>query len=191
MRTLFVLLIGAAIALGLGLWSAWLTVRSPAPIDTISLGAWQAWPNAGTVEVDPYSRARLARNGEIPLGSGEGLMLLAQSDDRGAALVSRCDYRIAGQTPPARLWTVTLEDVEGRIVPAPDGVAALGSDVLLRMPDGAFEIALARAPRAGNWISTEAADRFRIVVRLYDTTARTGTALTTLAMPRIVRDRCV
>jgi len=190
MRSLALFLAGAAVALGLGLWSAWLTVRSPAPIDTISLGAWQAWPNAGTLEVDPYSRARLARNGEIPLGSGEGLMLLALEDDRGGPLVANCEYRIAGQTPPARLWTVTIEDEDGRVVPAPDGLAALSSDVLLRQPDGSFEIVLARAPRAGNWISTESATRFRIVVRLYDTTARTGTALTTLSMPRIVRDRC-
>jgi hypothetical protein len=190
LRLLPAFLAGLALSLGLGLWSAWLAVRSPAPIDTISLGAWQAWPNAGTAEVDPYSRARLARNGEIPLGSGEGLMLLAQADDRGAALVSRCDYRIAGQTPPARLWTVVLEDEDGHALPAPDGVAALGSDVLLRLPDGSFEIVLARTPRAGNWISTAAAERFRVVVRLYDTTARTGTALTTLAMPSITRDLC-
>lgn len=190
MRSVVTLLAGAAVALALGLWTAWLTVRSPAPIDTISLGVWQAWPNAGTQEVDPYSRARLARNGEIPLGSGEGLMLLALGDERGARLEGRCEYRIVGQTPPARLWTVTLENEDGRVVPAPDGVAALGSEVLLRLPDGSFQITLARTPRAGNWISTEAAERFRIVVRLYDTTARTGTALTTLSMPRVVRDRC-
>ena len=42
-------------------------MRSPAPIDAISLGPWQAWPNAGTENVDPYSRARLARTGEIPV----------------------------------------------------------------------------------------------------------------------------
>jgi hypothetical protein len=189
-RSVSVLLTVVALSLGLGLWSAWLTVRSPAPIDTIRLGAWQAWPNAGTDEVDPYSRARLARNGEIPLGSGEGLLLLAQADDRGEPLFARCEYRIVGQTPPARLWTVTLEDEDGRVVPAPDGIAALASDALLRLSDGSFEIALARTPRSGNWISTEAAEQFRVVVRLYDTTARTGTALTILSMPRVIRDRC-
>jgi hypothetical protein len=165
-------------------------VRSPAPIDVIALGTWQAWPNAGTESVDPYSRARLARTGEIPLGSGEGLMLLAQTDESGATLSSNCDYRILGQTPPARLWTIALEDANGRIVPERGGAAALGSDVLLRESDGSVQIALSRTPQTGNWISTEAADRFRVVVRLYDTTARTGTALTTLAMPRIISEGC-
>src|SRR5688572_23413496 len=77
-RAILVLFVGLGISLGLGLWSAWLAVRSPSPIDAITLGPWQAWPNAGTKDVDPYSRARLARTGEIPLGSGEGLTLLAQ-----------------------------------------------------------------------------------------------------------------
>lgn len=177
-------------ALTLGIWSAWLAVRSPTPIDTITLGAWQAWPNAGTAAADPYSRARQARIGEIPLGSGEGLMLLAQSDDNGGELVADCDYRIAGQTPPARLWTIALEDLSGEVVEGDNGAAALGSDTLLRSTDGSFEITLSKEPRTGNWISTRNAERFRVVIRLYDTTARTGTELTTLFMPRVVRGRC-
>ncbi len=190
MKAIVVLLLATAASLTLGLWSAWLAVRSPAPVDTITLGAWQAWPNAGTADADPYSRARVARTGEIPLGSGEGLMLLAQDDDAGSALVASCDYRIAGQTPPARLWTVSLENRDGQVVKERDGVSALGSDTLLRENDGSFEIMLSARPQSGNWISTEDAGRFRVVIRLYDTTARTGTALTTLVMPRITRDHC-
>jgi hypothetical protein len=191
LRSTLTLLLAVAAALTLGLWSAWLAVRSPTPVDTIALGAWQAWPNAGTAEADPYSRARQARVGEIPLGSGEGLMLLAQSDDAGAPLRAACEYRIAGQTPPARLWTVVLESLNGEPVRGSNGTAALGSDTLLRSPDGSFEIALSPKPQTGNWIATDgAAERFRIVIRLYDTSARTGTALTTLFMPRILRDRC-
>jgi len=190
MRSVLVLLIGVALGLTLGLWSAWLTVRSPAPIDAITIGPWQAWPNAGTTDADPYSRARVARVGEIPLGSGEGLMLLAETDDSGRYLTGACDYRVEGQTPPARLWTIVVEDADGRVVAHQSGMAALSSDVLLRGPDGSFQVSLSPHPQSGNWISTEDAPRFRLVVRLYDTNARTGTALTTLSMPRIVRRSC-
>jgi hypothetical protein len=190
MRSVAILLLGIAAAGSLGLWTAWLAVRSPAPIDTIKLGAWQAWPNAGTADADPYSRARLARTGEIPLGSGEGLVLLALTDDSGEPLTSTCDYRIVGQTPPARLWTVALEDTDGHVVEDPAGPSALASDSLLRAPDGSFAIALSSHPRTENWIATGGAQRFRVVVRLYDTTARTGTELTTLFMPRIRREGC-
>lgn len=190
MRWALVLLLGLSAGLGLGLWSAWLAVRSPAPIDAIAIGAWQAWPNAGTVDVDPYSRARLARTGELPLGSGEGLALLAQTDDSGAALIGTCNYRIVGHTPPARLWTLAVETPEGLVVRNVHGLSALSSDALLRSPGGAFEVALSPAPRPGNWVSTAEAPRFRVVMRLYDTTARIVTALTTLTMPGIVRERC-
>jgi len=176
--------------LALGLWSAWLAVRSPAPVDTIALGAWQAWPNAGTSDADPYSRARQARTGEIPLGSGEGLMLLALTDDSDEPLVAACDYTITGQTPPARLWTLALENPDGHAIGMRDGAAALASDTLLRTADGSFAIALSQKPQGGNWISTEEAERFRVVIRLYDTTARTGTELTTLEMPSITRGSC-
>lgn len=191
MRSPLVVVVGVGLALTLGLGSAWLAVRSPAPIDAISLGPWQAWPNAGTADVDPYSRARLARTGEIPLGSGEGLSLLAQTDDSGQPLRSGCDYRIVGQTPPARLWTLAVEDLDGRAIMEGDKVAALGSDVLLRNADGAFEIVLSPAPKPGNWISAGRAERFRVVVRLYDTTVRIVTALTQVSMPRILRERCI
>lgn len=190
MRLVAAILVFVGASVWLGLWSAWLAVRSPAPVDTITLGAWQAWPNAGTADADPYSRARLARTGEIPLGSGEGLSLLALTDDSGAALVSTCTYRIFGQTPPARLWTVSIEDRNGHAVPERNGVAALSSDTLLRSPDGTFEVLLSARPQTGNWISTEAAESFRVSVRLYDTTARTGTELTTLVMPSIKRTTC-
>lgn len=176
--------------MALGLWSAWLAVRSPAPVDTITLGAWQAWPNAGTPDADPYSRARQARTGEIPLGSGEGLTLLALTDGAGDDLTASCDYTIDGQTPPARLWTVALEDRDGQVIGMRDGAAALASDTLLRAADGSFEVVLSQKPQGGNWISTEQATRFRVVIRLYDTTARTGTELTTLEMPRITRGAC-
>jgi hypothetical protein len=190
MRSVVVLLLGVAGAIALGLWTAWLAVRSPAPIDTIVVGAWQAWPNAGTADADPYSRARLARTGEIPLGSGEGLTLLALDDDSGAPLTTKCDYKIVGQTPPARLWTMALENSDGRIIEGRSGPEALGSDALLRSPDGSFEIVLSSHPQTGNWISTEGGAPFRLVVRLYDTSARTGTQLTTLFMPHITRGRC-
>ena len=190
MRFVLILVLCAVSGLALGLWSAYLSVRSPTPVDAITLGPWQAWPNAGTVDVDPYSRARLSRTGEIPLGSGEGLALLAQTDDAGEPLTSRCGYRISGQTPPARLWTLSVESLDGRVLSERNGIAAVGSDVVLRSADGTFEIALSPTPKPGNWISTVQAPRFRIVVRLYDTTIRTNTGLTTLAMPRIQREAC-
>ncbi|MGQ7794605.1 DUF1214 domain-containing protein [Faunimonas sp. B44] len=188
---LLALLLGLAAAVLLGSGSAYLAVRSPAPLDVLTSGPWQAWPRAGTAEGDPYSRARLARTGEIPLGSGEGLELSAQTDSRGAPLRRSCDYRVVGQTPSARLWTAAVEPVATARSDRTQGYSgAIGSDAILRRPDGSFELLVSPRPQAGNWMSSAGLDRFRIVLRLYDTTARVGTALTDLAMPEIVPGDC-
>lgn len=190
MRSTFVLFLSVAIALALGLWSAWAAVRAPRPIDAIVLGDWTAWPNAGTPDVDPYSRARMARTGEIALGSGEGLTLLARTDGEGRPLDGACDYRIAGAMPPARLWTLSLENENGQVLQDGGRPAALASDALLREPDGTFRISLARVTTPGNWAPTLGHGTFQVVVRLYDTAARTGAVLTSLAMPQITRGTC-
>ena len=191
MRSVPILFFGLILAVALGLWSAWLAVRSPAPVDTIRLGAWQAWPNAGTPTADPYSKARLARTGELPLGSGEGLALLAQTDSRGRQLRGGCRYLVTGQTPPARLWTMAIEPVRRADIDSrPGRASAVGSDALLRAPDGSFEIAMSAVAQPGNWLSTPAGAAFQVVVRLYDTTARTTTALTSLSMPAIRMEGC-
>jgi hypothetical protein len=179
-------------SLGLGLASAWLAAQAAAPIDSLQLGSWSTWPNAGTANTDPYSRARLARHGELPLGAGEGLALYASSDDRGNPLLGRCAYVVEGQTPPARLWTLTLEMTSA--VAAGLNRSAIGSDKIVRNADGSFEIAIAPAPKPGNWLTSadavRSANNMRIVVRLYDTTARTLTELTDFSMPSIRLRSC-
>ena len=190
MRFALALAAGIVAAILLGTWTAWLTVRDQAPIDAITIGSWQAWPNAGTSSVDPYSHARLSKTGEIPLGSGEGLALFADTDALRRPLNERCDYRIVGQTPPARLWTMVIEHADGSVADEGTGTHAIGSDGILRAPDGSFDVAVSGRPQPGNWLSSSEAGRFRIVVRLYDTTVRTVTALTDLTMPRIERQRC-
>ena len=159
-------------------------------MDSLKLGAWTTWPNAGTLDTDPYSRARLARHGELPLGAGEGLVLYATSDDSGRAIRAECTYMIDGQTPPARLWTLGLENAAG--VPLPGGrtVTAIGGDAIVRRADGSFQVVVSPLPHPGNWLASAGTGPIRIVVRLYDTTARTLTELSDISMPNVRQQEC-
>lgn len=181
-------------SLVLGLGSAWFSAQGAAQIDVRKLGSWSTWPNAGTIDTDPYSRAQLARNGELPLGAGEGLALYAGVDENGERLRGRCIYIVEGQTPPARLWTLGLETSAGRPLAERQGKSAIGSDSIFRQADGSFQIVVAPTPQAGNWLSSadsvSKSDPIRIVVRLYDTTARTLTELTDFSMPAIRLKAC-
>lgn len=190
MSRLAVISLIAVVSLVLGLGSAWMAARATAPVDSLRLGSWSTWPNAGTEETDPYSRARMARNGELPLGAGEGLALYAETDAGGKKLTGNCTYLIEGQTPPARLWTLGLETAAGQPLAAGETVTAVGSDSIVREADGSFRIVVSPVPRAGNWLSSAGADNVRIVVRLYDTTARTLTELTDFSVPDVTLRSC-
>jgi len=180
----------AAAALALGIWTVWLAVQPVAPVGELGIGVWRAAPRSGTEADDPYSRARLARVGELPLGPGEGLTLTAVTDETGQPLSGACAYRVTGRTPAARLWTMAVQGSQGETLAATNAPRSIGSDRIVRAPDGTFTVTVAPTIAPGNWITSEGGARIRIVARLYDTTARTATAVAGLSMPRVERERC-
>lgn len=187
MRFLVELFATLLIALALGLSTAWYMVA--APRIGYGFGAWKAVPAVSAETADPYTRARIARTGEIALGAGEGLIFIASEDDAGRGLDGACDYRIAGRTPTARLWTLSVVDATGGLPTSISGRTALTSREILRDADGRFAISVAATARPGNWLPSHAAGTERLVLRLYDTPL----ALSPdpgMEMPHVIREAC-
>lgn len=187
MRFLVELFATLLIALALGLSSAWFMVA--APRIGYGVGAWKAVPAVSAETADPYTRARVARTGEIVLGAGEGLVFIAETDDDGRRLEGACDYRLSGRTPTARLWTLSVTDDAGEPPTSTSGRTALVSREILRDADGRFEIAVAATARPGNWLPSHAKGPQRLFFRLYDTPLALSPD-PTMRMPRIVRGAC-
>ncbi|MGN6463351.1 MAG: DUF1214 domain-containing protein, partial [Pseudolabrys sp.] len=116
MRLLFGSLFMLAIAALAGLGATWLSLNRHIAFGGLTIGAWTAWPKTGTADADPYARANIARTGQLPTGLGDGVAFLAQDDDSGKPLDGRCTVTIAGTTPAARFWTLTLYDLQGNLV---------------------------------------------------------------------------
>jgi hypothetical protein len=167
------LIIGALLALGVaslvGLGTTWLTATGGAAFGKLTLGAWAAQPRNGTSDIDPYARAAVARNGELPVGSGDGVAFYAGNDDSGRLLDGRCDVVIDGVTPAARFWTLTLYSPQGQLVSNGLNRHNFTSQEIARKADGSFTIRVAPRARHGNWIPTGGIDRYTLVMRLYDT----------------------
>lgn len=178
----------------IGVSSAYILIEREEPLDSISVGAWKAYPTAGTPEADPYSVAIYTRGGYIPLASGEGLSLTARTDSSGQALDPACSYRIAGRTPTARLWTLTAVDAHGRLQQTVPGRNHLDSQNLLRRGDGSFEITASAQVKSGNWLplptNPAPGSGLRFVLRLYDAPVTTGAALDGVSVPDIDRISC-
>ena len=116
MRLLFGSFLAFLVAACLGLGATWFALTRGTAFGAVTIGAWTAWPRTGSADIDPYARAGIARTGELPIGLGDGIAFFARSDDARRPFDGRCDVVVKGTTPPARFWTITLYDPEGRLI---------------------------------------------------------------------------
>ena len=180
-----------ALGIALGLGATWLAVEHGYGFGAVQAGPWTAWPKTGSTDADPYARAVLSRSGEIPLGAAEGLSFIASSDDSGAALEARCDYVFRSPVPVARYWTLTPVTARGQLFAPPDRRAGFTSAEIVRGVSGAFEIALSRDVRPGNWLPLARSGAFLLMFRVYDTqVSSTSAAVDPRSMPQLVRGAC-
>jgi len=190
-RLLFVALVALALAAAVGLGSTWMTTTRGTELGTLTIGAWTARPRTGTTDIDPYSRATITRNGELPIGTGDGISFTATRDDKKKLLDGRCDVVVSGVTPAARFWTLTLYDNKGRLVANALQRYGFTSQEIVRGADGGFEIRVASRSRAGNWLPTGGIERYSLMLRLYDTPVGVATRTQRDApMPQIATVGC-
>jgi hypothetical protein len=168
-RLVIGLLLSLVVAAAVGLGATLFALSRGIAFGAFSIGAWTAWPKTGTADIDPYARAAIARIGQLPTASGDGIAFFSVSDDAGRPLDGRCDVVLSGITPQARFWTVTLYDPDGQLVGNAVNRHGFTSQELIRKPDGNFEINVAPRARAGNWLPTAGIERYILLLRLYDT----------------------
>jgi hypothetical protein len=182
-----VLLLAAAVGLG----ATWLTLTRGVAFGALTIGAWTAWPKSGSVDIDPYARAIIARTGELPVGVGDGIAFYAHTDDTGNPLDGRCTYLVSGITPAARYWTLTLYDPRGRLVPNTLDRHGFTSAEIVREANGRFAINVGPRARAGNWLPSGGGEQFVLVWRLYDTPIGVAQLTTKEGpMPAVMRKNC-
>jgi hypothetical protein len=187
-RLLLGSLFALAVAALVGLGATWLALTRGTAFGAVTIGAWTSFPKSGTRDVDPYSRAAIARSGELPVGSGDGVAFLARTDDDGRSLDGRCEVRISGTTPQARFWTLTLYDPRGRLIGNAIDRQGFTSQEIVRNADGSFDIAVAPRTRAGNWLPTNGIESYVLVLRLYDSPVGVATrAAREAPMPTIAQ----
>ncbi|MFZ1813229.1 MAG: DUF1214 domain-containing protein [Rhizobiaceae bacterium] len=186
--TIFVIAI-VGLALG-GVSAAYVIDRSQA-LGAISSGPWKAVAFAAAGEVDPYTIARSVIEGSVPLGATEGLSFVALTDSEDRELDLKCQYVLEGNTPAAKLWTLTSYHPDGLpVTPAPGGKSSIFSGSMLRFADGSFRIAVSSLPNPGNWLSISGEGRLRFALRLYDTQVAGSSGHEQLKLPAIVRGEC-
>jgi len=184
-------LLAVAIAVGLGGGSVWYTLNAQSGVGAIRIGPWTAFPAVGTPDADPYSQARVAREGVLALGRAEGLSFVAERDSAGQPLRRECAYAIEGSFPTARFWTLYAADRSLDVIatgkPRP---AALHSYEILRASDDTALIATSSRPAPGNWLLVTGTGTLYFVLTFYDTPIANSTGLSDVKLPAIKKGRC-
>jgi hypothetical protein len=179
------------LAAAIGLGATWLTLTRGVAFGAMTVGAWTAWPKTGSLDIDPYARATIARTGALPIGVGDGVAFFARTDDAGNPLDGRCTFVVSGATPAARYWTVTLYDARGQLVANTIDRHGFTSAEVVRDTSGNFALTVAPRARPGNWLPSGGVEQFVLVWRLYDTPIGVASLTTKEGpMPIIVRTSC-
>lgn len=190
-RIPFLVALALAIAFGGGIASAVWALKATVGFGSIAIGPWVAFPEAQTINADPYAKAHRARAGELLYGGAEGLTFSAQTDDKGQKLQAACSYDVTGLTPQARFWTLYAANADGLpLRPGSDLPSALNSWTVLRSENSNFTIHVSPNAQPDNWLAVRHAGTFRLVLTLLDTPTAGSSGLIDLAMPVITKTGC-
>lgn len=184
-----------AVALILGIGSAWYMIEKGSLLTTVRVGPWKSWLSEGNPSADPYTRAHLARSGRLPLTSTAARYFVANTDNRGSSLTAGCEYLIVGAPVNARWWSIALYDEYGSLIANPSNRYSFNSEEAIRRADGSFRINLSRNARPENWLpsGTDSNRSLMLVLRVYgarDTDISGIGQIPYDRLPKIERVRC-
>ena len=192
LKNMLVTVVALAIAFGAGSWMTHFAMNKSGQFGGVTIDGWTAYPLDGTLEADPYAKARLARDASLAIGAAEGVTFYAGADDEREPLTSRCDYSIEGRNVAARLWTIhPLNPAKRRLAGTPDRWPAyLNSETIGYDADGAFKINVSAFARPDNWLALPKNTDFMLALNLYDSPVATNKGLVETSLPKVIRGKC-
>ena len=190
MRFLLHLIATVAVALAVGFGLSWYALTDGRLFGAVEIGPWAAWRDVGVPAPDPYTRAFIARTGALELGASEGLQFIARTDSDNRQLDRNCSYRIDGETPVARFWTLVPVDQDGAPIARPDGPLAFHSARLARADDGSIELHVSKRLSPRNWLEITGDGPFALTLTLYETLSVAGVGAGVTRLPAIIREAC-
>jgi hypothetical protein len=183
--------IAATIAVGLivGLISAWWTINRG--MGRESYAGWYGSSVTGSVDADPWLRARVAISGLLALNKSQAIYFTRKTDAAGDPLREECSYRVSGSQLPGQWWSITVYAADNYLPMNDDD--ALSFDATEVSPDakGQWSAILAPVrPEGLAWASTRLAGQFDITLRIYQPNAAAQADFGTILMPQVTKLNC-
>lgn len=186
LATAGVLLAGLAV----GAASGWYTLQH-GMVQGETYSGWSGSKVTGSVDADPWTRARVAVSGLLALNKSQASYFSRNTDDSGARLREDCRYRVTGGAMPARWWSITVYAADNYLPLSDDD--ALSFDQTEAQPAGKAEwtgILSPKQPEGEPWASTNKAGDFDITLRLYQPTPEAQQDYGSIPMPKVTKLDC-
>lgn len=153
-------------------------------------GPWRTSLTTGSPAANPWERAAVALAGLYALSPREAVYFTAFTDSSGAALRGECRYRIQGQAPGARWWSLTVYGADHYLVPNRAQRYAQSAATLPARDDGGVDMVLAADAEGPGALPSPSSGPYSLTLRLYNPPAAMLSALATTPLPRIVPEGC-
>ncbi len=154
-------------------------------------GPWTTTSAIGTSSASAFVRARVARTALWALPPTEILYFLAERDDTGRRLETRCSYELQGAGDlPARWWSIDTY-VDYHFVPNPARRYSYSRTTVARSPGGGYTIRAATTPQPGNWLPLgNKRGSVQFFVRLYQPQPGALANPRSVPLPNVRRIKC-
>lgn len=173
-----------------GAASGWFTLQH-GMVQGESYSGWNGSKVTGSVDADPWTRARVAVSGLLALNKSQAIYFSRNTDDSGSRLREDCRYRVSGGAMPARWWSITVYAADNYLPINDDD--ALSFDQTEAQPQGKAEwsgILSSKLPQGEPWASTRNAGDYEITLRLYQPSAQAQANYAAIPMPKVTKLDC-
>ncbi len=161
----FVAFVIVSIILGLAITSISLSTGSG--LAASRTGGWKSWRSAGHVLADPYTRAYIAKTGQLPLPPQIAQTYFALYDNAHRRLHTSCTYAVESPAVEAKWWTLAVYDYNGKIFKNDYKRYSFNAESAMIKFEGGFDIYISQTPQPENWLPIGTKGPFILVYRLY------------------------
>lgn len=161
----FVTYILIAILIGFGLTA--LSLSTGSGLSAKRIGGWKSWKDAGHLNADPYTRAYIAKTGQLPLPPQIAQTYYALYDNAHRRLHTSCTYVVDSSAVSAKWWTIAAYDHKGQIFKNDLKRYSFNTGSAMIKFNGGFRIFLSQTVQPANWLPLGDHGPFVLVFRLY------------------------
>ncbi|MDZ4850338.1 MAG: DUF1214 domain-containing protein [Pirellulaceae bacterium] len=167
--------------------SGWLLLNRPS--EGVTNGVWTTDPTTGSSRAGLYHRARVAKIGIWALDSSEVVYFSAAKDSDGNPLRHDGTYKITGNDPDTRWWSVTAYN-DDHFIPNPLNRYSYSKTTVEREADGSWVIMLSPKKQEKNWLpSGDQQGALVVSLRNYNPSRTMIDSPGKVELPKLVKER--